>query len=148
MKCTLFFSVIAAAGIASAAGTLGTPGASSATGSPGTLGGTSATSTGTLGGPATTSTMPMGGTSAGSPQDSGPLNSPPNGAGGTYGYPNSAVDPNTTTPGLPQVPYYGGPSYNYGAGSVSGTSTSVNAAGAPFVTPPAGNTVPQPMPNR
>jgi hypothetical protein len=80
--------------------------------------------------------MPMSGTSAGSPQTAGPLNSPPNGAGGTYGYPNNAIDPNTVNPGLPQQPYFVGPYYDFG-GSVSGTTTSPNPMGVPFVTPPA-----------
>lgn len=84
----------------------------------------------------TTTSLPQAGTSAGSPQTAGPLNSPPNGAGGTYGYPNNAIDPNTVNPGLPQQPYFGGPYYNFGEGTVSGTTTSPNPMGAPFVTPP------------
>ena len=96
----------------------------------------SGTSTTTTTSGATTS-IPQAGTSAGSPQTAGPLNSPPNGAGGTYGYPNSAVDPNTANPGLPQQPDFGGPYYNYGGGTTSGTTTTPNAAGAPFVVPPA-----------
>jgi|GEM_PF-5219588 len=88
----------------------------------------------------TTTTVPQAGTSAGSPQTAGPLNTAPNGSGGTYGYPNSASDPNTANPGLPQPTYFGGPYYNYGAGTVSGTTTSVNPAGAPFVTPPVQST--------
>ena len=78
----------------------------------------------------------LSGTSAGSPQTAGPLNSAPNGAGGTYGYPNNPVDPNTSNPGLPQQPYYGGPYYNSGGGTTSGTTTAPNSNGAPFVTPP------------
>lgn len=88
--------------------------------------------------PTTSTSIPQAGTAAGSPQTAGPLNSAPNGAGGTYGYPNNAVDPNTTNPGLPQPTYFGGPYYNYG--TTSGTTSSANPAGAPFVTPPNQNT--------
>lgn len=98
--------------------------------------------------------MPQAGTSAGSPQTAGPLNSAPNGMGGTYGYPNSAVDPNTVNPGLPQQPYYSGQTdsnVNTTSGSMnettpgtsSGTTTSLNPTGAPLnSTPiaPAGST--------
>ncbi len=83
-----------------------------------------------------TTGIPQAGTSAVSPQNVGPLNAAPNGAGGTYGYPNAAIDPNTTNPGVPQVPYYVQPIPNNTTGTVSGTSTSINPAGAPFVTPP------------
>lgn len=76
---------------------------------------------------------------SGSPQSSGPLNSAPNGAAGTYGYPN-AVDPNGALNNA-------GATFRNteaGRGTTSGTTGSINSV--PFGTSGSSDIAPGPTP--